>query len=300
MAWHYEHLPGQNAESLAAWLSESTEIERFALIDVQRLDAEQMQALDGNRWGVAVNLYGDLAGTGIAALGPRLLRLPSDEIPNMIQLALATRAVSFLLGKCDQSTLSAHLQSIREVELPDRTAALFRYQDIHVTSALFPVLPAADSGRCLGPLSAWGALDACNTLHVIAATSDKRVSGSLHFDQKTVEALDDSLFVHAAMAQANDVDSALLAPYTECEAETLVRQRIEMAKKLGLEQRDDIALYCVLSLQFPPGFEKEAPFAEALRFRERNKPSFGATLDEVPSEAWTRWDERLKDSKEIE
>lgn len=107
------------------------------------------------------------------------------------------------------------------------------------------------------------------------------------------------LFVHAAMAQVNDADSLLLAPYGECEAETLIRQRIDKAKSIGLEQREDLALYCVLSLQFPPGFEKEAPFAEAIGYRAKNKPSFGAVLDEVSPDVWSQWDERLKD-KEVQ
>lgn len=297
-AWRYECMLAQTSATLATWLSGPEEIERYALIDVQRLSSEQIQAVDRHQWGMAVNLYSDLKGTAIAAMGPRLVQLPREEIPNIIQLAQVTRSVSFLLGQCDLSTLSAHLQSIREVQLPDRNAALFRYQDIHVTAALFPILPSAEIGRCLGPLTAWSALDACNSLHVVSATGKKRVSGSLCFDQKTVETLEDRLLVHVAVAQINDVDSVLLAPYSQCEAETLIRQRIETARSFGLEQREDLALYCALSLQFPPGFEKEAPFAEAIRYREKNKLSFSAVLDDAPSEVWSRWDERLKDKEQ--
>lgn len=295
MVWHYECMPAQTPVTLAAWLSEPDETDLYALIDAQRLNTEQTQAVDSHQWGIAVNLYDDLKGTAIAAMGPRLIKLPREEITNIIQLAQVTRSVSFLRGECDLSTLSAHLQLIREVEIPDRTAVLFRYQDVHVTAALFPILTSAAIGRCLGPLIAWSALDACNRLHVVSATGKKRTSGPLRFDQKTVEILEDRLFLHTAMAQVNDVDSALLAPYSECEAETLIQQRIEMAKSFGLEQRDDLALYCALSLQFPPDFEKEAPFAEAIRYREKNKPSFGAALDDASSEVWSRWDERLKD-----
>jgi len=297
MAWLYECMPAQTPDTLAAWLSEADETDRYVLIDAQRLNAEQIQAVDGHQLGMAVNLYGDLKGTAIVAIGPRLVQLSREEIPNIIQLAQATRTVSFLRGKCDLSTLSAHLQSIREVELPERTAVLFRYQDVHVTAALFPILLSAEIGRCLGPLTAWSTLDACNRLHIVSATGQKRASGSVRFDQKTVEVLEDRLFVHTAMAQVNDIDSALLASYSECEAETLIKQRIETARSIGLEERDDLALYCALSLQFPPGFEKEAPFAEAIRYREKNKLSFGAALDDASSEVWNRWDDRLKDKE---
>lgn len=297
MAWHYECIPAQTPDTLAAWLSEPDQTDRYALIDAQRLSAEQIQAVDRHQWGIAVNLYGDLKGTAIAAMGPRLVKLPREEIPNIVQLALASRSVSFLIGKCDFPALSAHLQAIREVEISNRTAVLFRYQDIHVTAALFPILPSAEMALCLGPLSAWAVPDACNKLHIISATGQQRSSGSLRFDQKTVEILEDRLFVHAAMAQVNDADSLLLASYSECEAETLVRERIETARSFGLEQREDLALYCVLSLQFPPGFEKESPFAEAIRYRDKSKPSFGAALDDASSEVWIRWDDRLKDKE---
>jgi hypothetical protein len=299
MAWHYECMPAQTLDTLEAWLLDANETECYALIDTQRLNTEQIRAVDSHQWGIAVNLYGDLEGMAIAAMGPRLVQLPREETPNIIQLALATRSVSFLRGKCDLSTLSAHLQSIREVEIPNRTAVLFRYQDIHVTTALFPNLPSADMARCLGPLTTWAVPDACNKLHLISATGQQRGGGALRFDQKIVAILEDSLFMHAAIAQANDVDSTLLAPYSECEVETLIQQRLDTARSFGLEQREDLALYCTLSLQFPPGFEKEAPFVEAIRYRENNKASFGVALDSASSEVWSRWDERLKDKEQL-
>jgi hypothetical protein len=298
MAWRYECIENHTADTLAAWLSQNGETHPYALIDVQRLSIEQIEMIDRHQWGTAVNLYADLDGTAISAMGPRLVQLPREEIPNVVQLAWTSRSVSFLLGPCDLSTLSAHLQAIREVAIHDRTAVLFRYQDIHVTAALFPILPSAEIGLCLGPLTHWAALDACNRLHVISATGQQRKRGTLRFDQKTVETLDDSLFVHAAMAQVNDTDSLLLASYSECEAQTVIRQRIDKAKSFGLEQREDLALYCILSLQFPQGFEKEAPFAEAMDYRANNKLSFGAMLDEVPPDVWSLWDERLKDKEQ--
>ncbi len=297
MAWRYECIQNQTADTLAALLSQDEGAYCYAMIDVQRSSAEQIKAVDKHQWGTAINLYGDIEGTAISAMGPRLVQLYREEILHIAQLALTSRSVSFLLGKCDFATLSAHLQAIREVEIPNQTAVLFRYQDIHVTAALFPILPSAEMACCLGPLAAWAVPDACNKLHIISATGQQRSSSALRFDQKTVAILEDRLFVHAAMAQVNDVDSLLLASYSECEAQTLISERIEKARSFGLEQREDLALYCVLSLQFPPCFEKEAPFAEAIRYREKNKPSFGAALDDVSAEIWNRWDERLKDKE---
>ncbi len=209
MAWRYECIQNQTADTLAAWLSQDEGAHHYALIDVQRSSAEQIKAVDKHQWGTAINLYGDIEGTAISAMGPRLVQLYREEIPHIAQLALTSRSVSFLLGKCDFATLSAHLQAIREVGIPNQTAVLFRYQDIHVTAALFPILPSAEMACCLGPLAAWAVPDACNKLHIISATGQQRSSGALRFDQKTVAILEDRLFVHAAMAQVNDVEGYL-------------------------------------------------------------------------------------------
>lgn len=298
MAVRYEKYLAETQGAVPDWISHFAEMQRYALFDVQRLNEEQIRALDANRWGITINLYDDIKGATIAAQGPRLVQVSPEILPEVIELAQATRSVSLLLGRCDFPTLSAHLQSIREVEIPNQTAVLFRYQDMHVTAALFPILLPAESNQCLGPLSAWSTWDACNRLHVISDTGQRNMTGALRFSAKTVEMLDERLFVHAARAQVNDIDSSLLAGYSECEAETVIRQRIEMARSLGLDFQDDQALYCALSLQLPDGFEKEAPFAEAIKYRDIGKPSFGVALDEVPSSAWKLWDERIKE-KEI-
>lgn len=297
MGWRYRQLPEQTQDSLLAHLAVDTSAVHYALIDVSHLSDEQIERVDANRWGIATNLYADLAGTAIMAMGPRLLQITPENIPEMVGMAFETRALSFMSGACDQATLVGHLQSIREVELPAHTAVLFRFQDIHVTSALFPVLKVNDAGQCLGPLDSWSVLDSCSTLHIIEATGKTRASGRIRFDEKTVKILDDSLLIHAARAQINDVDTTLLAAMSDCEAEILIRQRIELARTLGLERHDDLALFCVLSLQFPDGFQHRPPFAEALRYREKNKLSFGDALDDVPSEAWVHWDELLQDEE---
>lgn len=299
MAVRYEKFQAGTRGAVLDWISHFPEMQRYALFDVQRLNEEQITALDANRWGITINLYGDIKGAAIAAQGPRLVQIPPELLPEVIELAQTTRSVSLLLGQCDFSTLSVHLQAIREVEIPNQTAALFRYQDMHVSAALFPILLPAESNQCLGPLSAWSTWDACNGLHVISDMGQRNMTTALRFSAKTVEMLDERLFVHAARAQVNDIDSSLLAGYSECEAETVIRQRIEMAKSLGLDFQDDQALYCALSLQFPDGFEKEAPFAEAIKYRDIGKPSFGVALDEVPTSAWKLWDERIKE-KEIQ
>lgn len=101
MAWRYECIENQTVDTLVAWLSQKEEMHQYALIDVQRLSVEQIQTIDRHQWDTAVNLYADLEGTSIASMGPRLVQFPREEVPHIVELALASRSVSFLLGQCD-------------------------------------------------------------------------------------------------------------------------------------------------------------------------------------------------------
>lgn len=293
----YQVLTRQTADTLQVWLSGLGAMECYVLFDAQRLSEAQLQSVDRGDWGVARNLYADLTGTGIAALGPRLVRLDEDHRQVAAQWALTTQAVGFLAGTVQINTLVEHLQAIREVELPAQSAALFRYQDVNVMAALLPVLSASNRQRCLGPLQRWAVVDACANLHSISMNRGTWAQAPLRFDAHTVNVLEERLFTYTVIAQANDVDSTLLAKLNPCQTETLIRQRIQAARLHGLSQKEDLALYCVLSLQFPPGFEKHPPFAKALRYRENRYLSFGEALDHVPSAQWEAWDKRLEKNR---
>lgn len=279
--------PGQ----LDHWTQSFDKAKLFALVDFESLDDNQRRELNPN----AVNLYDDLAGTKIAELGPRLLEIEPATQTELLERCLAGYPAALLLGQCSLPELASHLQDIREVLVPEDTHALFRYQDAKVIRALFPIVLPAQSKQILGPLQGWGVLDACRTFHTLTFKERHRKhTGPLRFDQKLVTALDDQLFIHTIAAQIRETDSALLSGMSPCEVEMQIRSRLKKAEILGLEQRPDLSFYCVLSFQFPEGFEALPPFAGALRYRENHQSSFGDMLDYVPSEIWAEWDERLK------
>ncbi len=99
--------------------------------------------------------------------------------------------------------------------------------------------------------------------------------------------------VYTVAEQVRDVDASLLEPLTSCQCRTLLSARLQAARDLGLQLQSDRALYVVLSLQLPTGFEREAPFAEALDRCRRGFQTFGDALDHVSSEQWRVWDEKL-------
>ena len=171
----YNHFFVESPIRLGEWIAAFEQTKLFALIDYESLDEEARQLLDAN----AVNLYGDLEGTGIASQGPRLIEVPGVDESSLLAQCLAGYPVALLLGRCELSELSAHLREIREVLVPEETRALFRYQDINVVRALFPLLLPVQGQLVVGPLVAWGVLDACRVFHTLFSDGRKGKSGQL-------------------------------------------------------------------------------------------------------------------------
>ncbi len=292
-----EHAPATSPQMLTALLKQmcQPEISLYVLADATRLDEASLTRLSGlARAGSApLNLYHDLDGLEIAKTGPRLLPVDSADLPEIAEMSFATHALSFLFSDAETAAVHLHLARLREALLPDGGAALFRYQDTHVTTALFDLLDRVGTGRLLGPLLAWVTPDVCGQVNILRRPRRRPSPGPLAFDRKTFDTLSARLHIHTIAAQAREVDSTLLAPYTPCEALTLIRTHEARAKTLSLNQPGDIALFCILALQLPAGFETHSPFTEAIDYSRDGHPSFGAAIDAIPPDAWASWDAQL-------
>ena len=293
MATKYAGFVVDSPSEIERWINNTGETTLFALVDFQALSVKQKGDFVSVLGNTAINLYDDLSGTRIAEAGPRLMVVGTESRAAVLELLFDGYPLSLLTGTCSLSELETHLRSIREVMVPDDTHALFRFQDGKVTQALFPVISPEQGGLVLGPLLGWYVLDACRKCHTLLSSDRKNKSGQLRFDKRLVSALDARLFVHTVAAQIRDTDSTLLNGLSPCEIESQIQQRLEKGESFGLDLRADLSLYCVLSFQFPEGFERMPPFSEALRYRENGKESFGMALDQVSSEVWDEWDARL-------
>ncbi len=268
----------------------------FALVDgVHLASVEKVHQLTEamRPWGHGVNLYADLSGTDLVESGPRLYEISDEAIPAWADAACETMGISFLCASAPLPDIAQHLQSIREVMLPDGSLALFRFQDTHVTTHLWPLLRTGQANQILGPAHWWAVPDVCGSWYALTATAGYPRSGTLRFDLKVYEQLNEQLLVYTVAEQVRDVDASLLEPLTSCQCRTLLSARLQAARDLGLQLQSDRALYVVLSLQLPTGFEREAPFAEALDRCRRGFQTFGDALDHVSSEQWRVWDEKL-------
>jgi hypothetical protein len=268
----------------------------FALLDVSRIGTPTQDhpappvprpLKDG------INLYGDLEGVALADVGPRLFCIDDGGIDGWVKLAAMSGAVSFLAAAVDGPTLAEHLQSLREVELPDGSRALFRFQDTKVTSNLWPLLTPGQINCILGPAQWWLTPDACGTGHRLTPSKGHVRDRQLRFERKQYDELNDCLLVYTVAEQVRETDSDLLHGLTACQVEMLLRERLQTAGELGLKLQSDKALYTVLSLQLPVGFENEAPFAQALERNRQGLQRFGDALDQTSAEQWRRWNDWL-------
>lgn len=235
------------------------------------------------------NLYDDLKGQEIAALGPRLVRLQTTS--NAIAASCSAAFQSFnlsLIISADESKLIAHLRHLREFELPDGSPALFRFQDTRVSTALMPLLKPVQASNMLGEAVAWFTPHVCGQIvgWQYSQTPDKIKMEVLRLQEKQLAALDDSLFVNTVEQQARETDAALLEGLSTCESSTLLSQRIAMGKSKGFNSKSDLSLFAVLSLQLPQGFESKAPVAQAISRTLKEKIPFAKALKEVSSEEW--------------
>lgn len=289
----------QSAETLLAWLKTqitslglNAPISIYALVDVAKLSKDQLAApiADLNTPDhEALNLYEDLEGLEIVRTGPLLIELTEATLAKAVSLSFETHAVSFLLGVVNAGMLAQHLQSLREVTLPDDTQALFRFQDVNVSSNLMAHLSPGMVNQMLGPLLRWVAPDVCGFLHVLAHKPGYQRLGPLRFDRRTFDRLNEALLTFTVADQVRAVDPTLLQDLSACQSTRVINQRLAAGKKLGLKVSADLGLYVVLSLQLPPGFERQAPFAGALQKALQGHSTFGDALDAVPQTDWDKW-----------
>lgn len=241
----------------------------------------------------SINLYGDLAGTALADIGPRLFRVDDGDLESWVGEACKTNAISFIAAAVQAQGLAEHLQSLREVTLPDGAQALFRFQDTHVTAHLWPLLTPGQSNQVLGPTHWWATPDTCGSWHVLTAAKGYQRKGALRFERKQYDALNEQLLVYTLAEQARETDPSLLQDLTACQRTILLRSRLKAASELGLTLQSDRALYVLLSLQLPAGFEQEEPFAGALARNRQGQQTFGDALDQVPASQWRKWNDKL-------
>lgn len=267
----------------------------YALVDRSSFsDADMGQLSDLPRSPEqGVNLYADLVGTALVETGPRLYEIQDEDLEAWVKAACERTAISLLCGAVRLSDLAHHLQSLREVALPDGSLALFRFQDSHVATHLWPLLRPGQGNQILGGIGWWAVPDVCGAWSALTPAAGYQRAGALRFDHKLYEQLNEQLLVYTVAEQVREVDSALLDGLTACQSRTLLRSRLQAARDLGLTTQSDQALYVVLSMQLPAGFESELPFSDALDRNRKGSQTFGDALDNVPASQWEPWHDKL-------
>ncbi|WP_242629045.1 DUF4123 domain-containing protein [Xanthomonas oryzae] len=239
------------------------------------------------------NLYEKYALT-IRTHGPRVFsaRVQSPLWPSIFEQAYACQAASFLVADAREGLLD-HLLSLTRLKQPDGSSLLFRFQDVTVLSALAPVLDEIQRAAMVGPASGWFMSDVCATPHLIEPSTSRRQRPRLELTKAQLARLGDALAPFTIIYQANETNTSLLQHLDQCARVRLIRARMHRARRQGLRREDDIALYCVLSLQLPPGFDRHSPVGDALEAARRNGTSFGREIDRIPVSRWREWDQEL-------
>lgn len=289
-------------DKIAQWRNRHHARHCSALIDVSRHPDSEACAvalqMETAMFEALPNVYQEFAPT-LKGRGPRLYSAPltAAHWPSICTSTLGHRTAGFILHDCPASEVVVHLKSMIRLKQPDGTRRLFRFQDSTVLSLLMPLLTVGQQRSMLGPMLRWQVLDVCAYPVGVGLGVDHEASASnfhsLQLDARQVEALAVRLQPATIIAQANETDGALLHGKTRCEQWRLVQSAIRRASDHGLSLKEDIALFCVLSLQLPAGFDQDGPVARALGRSKQHDISFGEAIDQVPLEEWRAWDEQL-------
>ena len=244
-----------------------------------------------------VNLYDDLAGTGLAEGGPRLAALPKDA-PALGQPLDQTQVLHralLILSTGSLADLGNHLRRLRETTLPDNSVALFRFQDTRVIRAMSSMLDQDQIGAVLGPSLCWLCIDECGEPTTVKhkTSAMPRAYGNFRMHQPQLLSVDDWLLPYELLSHTREADSAVLAGLSDCAQVRLARRNVELAKQVGLRRAPDVCLFGVLAFQLPEGFEREPPFKAALEVVKEHGMSFSLALDQADARDWGRWNEWL-------
>ncbi|BBP00037.1 DUF4123 domain-containing protein [Sulfuriferula nivalis] len=242
-----------------------------------------------------LNIYDDLEAPEMVAIGMRLISLQatSKAIAAACNAAFTSLSLSLLVSTSEHE-LATHLRQLREIVLPDGMRALFRYQDTRVATALMPLLKPEQAVSLLGAATAWFVPHVCGQAYgwQYADAHSQPKHTQLKLNDKQMTALDDALFVHTVEQQANETDTTLLAGKTPCAITTLLQQRITQGSAIGLKSKPDLALFAILSLQLPQGFETRPPFAEAIARVVKGLVSLPTALNQITTSQWQMLDNK--------
>lgn len=244
-----------------------------------------------------INLYADLAEVGIAANGPRLVEISASTRVSQTLLTQSPglRGASFLASTSSLATVAAHLQTLREADMPDGSTALFRFQDTRVMHALAPTLDAKQAAAVLGPVANWWSVDPCGEVSTLKLNSSKHklAPPRLKLRQAQMTTVDQALAPYELLAQTRAADGAVLNGLSECAQLRAARLHIAKAHALGLKQQADVAMFGVLAFQLPEGFEAQTPFEHAISSAAQNKAKLGDALKQVKPQEWQNWNDWL-------
>jgi len=299
MAARPERLEDTNA--LRAWVHQvRDESSRcVALIDPSRYQdpgaCAHALGIELSVFALMPNLYAKYA-KSIRELGPRLWTGESHDPgwDRVFTEALERQAASFLVVPRNERGLEEHLTGLIRMPQPDGGNLLFRFQDVVVLGALAPLLSGTQRRALLGPACHWLMVDVCRyPVCIDGPGTTAQGIPTLRLDPLQIDALGEALVPLTIIFQTNETDSSLLAGLDKCEQVGLIRERMRRARGHGLVRAEDIALYCILSLQLPDGFDRNGPVAEALQEARTRDIGFGETIDKVPVERWRAMDELM-------
>lgn len=238
---------------------------------------------------------GWLAGTGTSPLLSPIN--PSDPVAGaLLEKGLPLGSLHFLKSDASQDEVAAHLVDCMDMTLPDGRETIFRFFDTRVLTDLAGVLSVAQVDALLGPVIRWQGVDLYGRHFAMrpgkSATELGSNRGSLRLTQNQIDALGRLQLIHTLCGRLREYDFSIWQGIARSALYDRLRAALAWAGQSGMRTTADQLLLGLLSFRFPPGFDAEAPFADAVDAARSGRASLDNALAKVTSAQWTAYEDR--------
>jgi hypothetical protein len=241
--------------------------------ELARLGLPWRSLFEGSREEQALSVAPILIALGACAPAapPRILLLMAW----LAEQCAHTSAVLCLRSALAEPVLRRHLVQRLDAQLPEGLPVLLRYFDARTFTVLDEVMTGEQLSAFLGIASRWAWMDRAGAwrLRAAEALSESQLAPwqwALTLDQEA--ALVAAAEPDAVMLLMRRVAPDLCEPVGPAELHRRVSQALVPARRLGLEDVRQLALFCLAEIEHGPAFHEQAQWQAALAAQPTGVP----------------------------
>lgn len=267
----------------------------FALLD-SAIDPTAYQRIA--RWLTPYNhvkLFSGTFANSAEAYSPVLIDLEmigdgqSVILQNLLSAFTGMPALSFLSANSNLHKIAEHLRELLIVETADGQEFHLRYADIRMLPAIFSVLTTAQKNAFMGPISQWLAADHCADMLTLVPDKlrEKKIKQfPLRLDEQQLAQLLERTEIHSLVSQLEAMHQPFIRNFTPGARVALIERSIGHARRLGIENSDDVLAWCFYAVRYGERFYSHDRVMPLLESAREEEGTLFASLAQLSEDQW--------------